>query len=82
MCWVADCRAMSRFLAKLAERLPVLLTEKVKQLSARRVTQRFENLVSVHRSHSNVRPQYAGKYLHVKWPATRPFRSMRALPHQ
>jgi hypothetical protein len=52
--------------AKLAERLPVLLTKKVKQLSACRVAQRFENLVSVHRSHSNVRTQYAGNYLHVK----------------
>ena len=53
--------------AKLAERLPVLLTKKVKQLSACRVAQRFENLVSVHRSHSYVRTQYAGKYLHVNW---------------
>ncbi|MGB8604918.1 hypothetical protein, partial [Bradyrhizobium sp.] len=42
-------------------------TKKVKQLSACRVAQRFENLVSVHRSHSNVRTQYAGKYLHVNW---------------
>jgi hypothetical protein len=41
--------------AKLAERLPVLLTKKVKQLSACRVAQRFEDPVSVHRSHSNVR---------------------------
>jgi hypothetical protein len=52
--------------AKLAERLPVLLTKKVKQLSAGRVAQRFENLVSVHRSHSNVGTQYAGNNLHVK----------------
>jgi hypothetical protein len=53
--------------AKLAERLPVHFTKKVKQLSACRVAQRFENLVSVHRSHSYVRTQYAGKYLHVNW---------------
>ena len=41
--------------AKLAERLPVLFTKKVKQLSARWIAQRLENLVGVHRSHSYVR---------------------------
>src|SRR3984893_10391671 len=41
--------------AKLAERLPVPLTKKVKQFSACRVSQRLKNLVSVHRSHSYAR---------------------------
>jgi len=38
--------------AKLTERLPILLTKKIKQLSACRVAQRFENLVGQHRSRS------------------------------
>src|SRR3984893_18226009 len=41
--------------AKLAERLPVLLTQKVKQPSACRVAQRLQNMVSVHRSHSHAK---------------------------
>src|SRR4029077_19694546 len=52
-------------LAKLAERLPIPLTKKVKQLSACRVSQRLKNLVSVHRSHSWA-GTLAGNYLHVK----------------
>src|SRR5882724_9522975 len=38
--------------AKLAEGLPVVLTKKIKQLSACRVAQRFEDLVGVHWSRS------------------------------
>ena len=39
--------------AKLAQRLTVLFTKKVKQLSACRVAQRFENLVGLHRYRSS-----------------------------
>src|SRR5262245_60621526 len=55
-------------LAELAQRLPVPLVQQVEQLSAGRVAQRFENLVSVHPLRSCVRGLYAGKYLHVKQP--------------
>jgi hypothetical protein len=52
--------------AKLAERLSVLLAQKIQQLSARRISKRLEYLVCVHQPRSYLRIEYAGIYLHVK----------------
>ena len=52
--------------AELAERLAVLFAEQVEELAARRIAQRFEDLVASFGAHRDPRRQYAGKYLHVK----------------